>query len=232
MYELPLFPLNTVLFPGMPLHLHIFEDRYKLMMQRVMQSNHTFGVNLIKSGMEAGGPNPEPYPTGCTARVVNVESAGEGRLNITVVGDERFRVLRMGLSQPYPVAFVESAPLTSHHSLEVVRGIPSLRSKVTQYLELLSHHSPGPGEDEAEESGVEMEMDLSQIQLPEDPMMLIYLAASLLQIPAGEKQPLIEADTLAELLKLVQRLYRRELAVLPELLPVSEEEARFAAWVN
>ena len=232
MYELPLFPLNTVLFPGMPLHLHIFEERYKLMMQRVMQSNHTFGVNLIKSGMEAGGPNPEPYPTGCTARVVSVEPAGAGRLNITVVGDERFRVLKMGLSQPYQVAFVESAPLTSHHSLEVVRGTPSLRGKVTQYLELLSHHSGESEEDAGEEGGAETEMDLSQIQLPEDPMMLIYLAASLLQIPASEKQPLIEADTLSDLLKLIQRLYRRELAVLPELMTVTEDAARFAAWVN
>ncbi len=228
MYELPLFPLNTVLFPGMPLHLHVFEDRYKLMMQRVMQSNHTFGVNLIKNGDEAGGPNPEPYLTGCTARVVNVESAGEGRLNITVVGDERFRVLRMGLSQPYPVAFVESAPLASHHSLEVIKGLPSLHSNVTRYLGLLGQHSADP--EEGDEVGAEM--DLSQIQLPEDPMMLIYLASSLLQIPANEKQPLIEADTLAGLLGLVQRLYRRELAVLPELLPVSEDAARFAAWVN
>ena len=137
---------------------------------------------------------------------MNVDSEGEGRLNITVVGDERFRVLRMGLSQPYPVAFVESAPLTSHHSLEVVRGIPSLRNKVTQYLTLLSNHTAEAEDDSDSDSDADIDMDLSQIELPEDPMMLIYLAASLLQIPSSEKQPLIEADTLVGLLGLVQRI--------------------------
>ena len=50
MFELPIFPLNTVLFPGMPLRLHIFEHRYLSMMKHVLETNHTFGVCLIKTG--------------------------------------------------------------------------------------------------------------------------------------------------------------------------------------
>jgi hypothetical protein len=77
-----------------------------------------------------------------------------------------------------------------------------------------------------------MEVDLTGLQLPEDPMLLIYLAAALLQIPAIEKQPLLEADTAHLLLIKVQHLFRRELAILPPMYEVNEEQARTSAWVN
>lgn len=228
MFELPLFPLNTVLFPGMPLRLHVFEDRYKIMMERVLSTNQTFGVNLIKKGAEAQGPLAEPYEVGCTARVVQVERLEEGQINLTVVGDERFHILRLGAGQPYLTAFVESTPLKAHQTLEVVRGVRVLRQRLVRYLALLAKHSK---EDEGGE-GIQMDIDLTGLQLPEDPMMLIYLSAALLQIPAAEKQPLLEAETAQELLDKIQRLFRRELAVLPIVLAVSEEQARVAAWAN
>ncbi len=228
MFELPLVPLNTVLFPGMPLRLHVFEERYRIMMQQVMHNNQTFGVCLIKRGTEALGPLPEPYETGCTARVVQVERLEDGQLNLTVVGDERFHILRMGVGQPYLTAFVESAPLKAHQTLEVVRGVHVLRERLVRYLALLAKYN-----DESKEGGgMELDMDLTGLQLPDDPMMLIYLSAALLQIPSAEKQPLLEAETAQSLLDRVQRLFRRELAVLPPLLEVSEEQARVAAWVN
>jgi Lon protease-like protein len=228
MFELPLFPLNTVLFPGMPLRLHIFEERYRLMIKRVIETNQTFGVNLIKKGAEAFGPVAEPFEIGCTARVVQVEQLDDGRINLTVVGDERFHVLRLGNSDPYLTAFVESMPLNAHHTLDVVRGARVLRDRLLRYLDLLARHSESgePGEE------LELDFDINHIDLPEDPMMLIYLSAALLQVPANEKQSLLEANTAAALLEQVQRLYRRELAVLPPLMEVDEEAARNAAWTN
>ena len=230
MYELPIFPLNTVLFPGMPLRLHIFEERYRVMIKRVLQTSHTFGVNMIKSGTEAFGPLAEPYETGCTARIISVEPLDDGHINLTAVGDERFRILRTGGGQPYMTAFVESAPLQAHHTMEVVRGTHILRDQLSRYLSLLSDVTRP--EDEEENEGLDIDAKLSEMELPEDPMMLIYLSAALLQVPATEKQPLLEADTAALLLEKVRRLYRRELAVLPDLLTVSEEAAREAAWAN
>ncbi len=228
MFELPLFPLNTVLFPGMPLHLHVFEDRYRLMIKHVLQTNHTFGVNLIKQGAEALGPLPEPFEMGCTARVVQVETLEDGRLNLRVVGDERYRILRMGAGQPYLTAYVESTPLKAHHTLDVVRGARVLRDRLVKYLALLAKFAEHDQNDE----NLHLDMDLTGMQLPEDPMMLIYLSAALLQIPAGEKQPLLEADTAALLLDQLQRLFRRELAVLPPLLDVSEDEAKLSTLLN
>lgn len=227
MYELPLFPLNTVLFPGMPLNLHIFEDRYKMMLQRVMQTNHTFGVNLIRSGSEALGPLPSPHLIGCTARVVAVDTLEDGRYNLTVVGDERYRILQVSSSQAYLTGFVEALPLEAPVSLDVVKGSHLLRGRMKNYLALLSSHAH-----RFDNSEIDMQFDLSQLELPEDPLLLIYLASALLQVPASEKQHLLECDTAANLLDNVQRLYRRELAVLPGIFKINEEQARISAWVN
>ena len=67
--ELPIFPLGTVLFPGMPLPLHIFEERYKRMIGRCLDGDRAFGVTLLKSGREVGGP-AIPHEVGTIARIV------------------------------------------------------------------------------------------------------------------------------------------------------------------
>lgn len=232
MFELPLFPLNTVLFPGMPLHLTIFEERYRVMLQHVLKTNYTFGVNLIKSGMEALGPLPEPHMVGCTARVIGVEPQKDGTLNVSAVGDERFRILRLGSSQPYLTAFVESIPLKAHHTMDVVRGTHVLRRQLKRYLTLLTHHAQSGDGEESTDGKLTLGLNLSEVQMPEDPMMLIYLSAALLQVPGVEKQPLLEADTAALLLEAVLRMFRRELCVLPHVLDTDEDQARGSAAMN
>ena len=228
MFELPLFPLHTVLFPGMPLRLQVFEDRYRLLVHKALATNQTFGVNLIKNGAEALGPLPEPYPVGCTARIVQIDGQEDGLLNLTVVGDERFRILRRGADQPYLTAYVESTPLKTNLTLDVVRGVRTLHNHLEKYLRLLSTLPPSNGNGQ----GVDIPINLRKLQLPEDPLMLIYFAAALLQIPPVEKQPILEADTAAQLLDRVQRLCRRELCVLPPTLHISEDDAKDSAWMN
>ena len=95
MFELPIFPLNTVLFPGMPLSLHIFEDRYKLMIGKCLQERRAFGVVLIRQGAEALGPLAEPNKIGCTAFISQVERLHQGRMNIGVIGQRRFRIISL-----------------------------------------------------------------------------------------------------------------------------------------
>lgn len=227
MYEIPLFPLNTVLFPGMPLNLHIFEDRYKSMLQRVMQTNQTFGVSLIRTGSEALGPLPNPHLIGCTARVISLDPLEDGRYNLTVIGDERYRILHVNNNQAYLTGFVEALPLEKPASLEIVKGSHILRKRVLSYLAILARHAS-----QTEQADSETNINLSELELPDDPLLLIYLSAALLQVPPREKQDLLEAESAALLLKQVQRLYRRELALLPGMLDKSEEQARTSAWVN
>ena len=97
---IPLFPLNVALFPNGFLPLHIFEERYKLMVQRCLEGDSEFGVALIKTGVEVGG-SAEPYPVGTVARIVDVKRADDGRMNIIVRGGERFRIEMVTQDTPY-----------------------------------------------------------------------------------------------------------------------------------
>ncbi|MDX1655156.1 MAG: LON peptidase substrate-binding domain-containing protein [Candidatus Competibacteraceae bacterium] len=90
--EMPLFPLNTVLFTGGPLTLRIFEPRYLDMVGQCMREGQGFGVVLIEEGEEAGGDN-EFVTTGTVARIVDFDQLEDGLLGITCRGQQRFRVL-------------------------------------------------------------------------------------------------------------------------------------------
>lgn len=228
MYEIPIFPLGTVLFPGMPLHLQIFEERYKIMLQKVLSTNRTFGVCLIRRGEEALGPLPEPYKIGCTARVVSVNVKEDGVIQLTAVGDERFRILHLAAVQPYLTGFVESLPLEHPNSIEISRGAQVLRRRLASYLSLMAQLT---AEDEGDED-MEVSAQLASMQLPDDPLTLIYLSAALLQIPAHEKQPLLEAETGHHMLHLAHRIYRRELALMPDVLSISSAHANALALMN
>jgi len=104
--ELPIFPLNTVLFPGGRLPLHIFEERYKLMVSRCLERGEPFGVCLIRTGREAGAP-AEPLGIGTTAHIREVQELEEGRLNIICAGGERFVLREITSRTPYITARVE-----------------------------------------------------------------------------------------------------------------------------
>ena len=220
MYNLPLFPLNTVLFPGVPLYLHIFEPRYRLLLQHCIEGNLSFGVVLIRQGVEALGPLALTYSIGCSARLVEVEPLEDGRSNLTVIGDERFRVISLDReSQPYLVGHVETLQLEHTNSIEVRRNLRPLYRQVKQYLGLLATLENA-------------DLNLDEMMLPEEVPSLIYLAASLLQIPVNEKQPLLATENASLLIRLVQRLYRREMSVLSRLQFMNEEQAQRAAWLN
>lgn len=90
-HELPLFPLNTVLFPTTLLPLRIFEPRYVDLVGRCMRDNSGFGVIAIMAGAETGAP-ARTHATGTVARIVDFDQDDHGLLNIVIRGDERFRV--------------------------------------------------------------------------------------------------------------------------------------------
>ena len=106
MDRLPLFPLRTVLFPGMALPLHIFEERYRLMIGRCMEERSPFGVVLIRSGEEVGAA-AEPHDIGTTARIASVQRLEDGRMNLVALGEQRFRILQLDNSGPYLAGDVE-----------------------------------------------------------------------------------------------------------------------------
>ena len=103
--SLPLFPLNVVLFPGMALPLHIFEERYKAMIGDCIDNEAVFGIVLIREGQEAGEP-ADPFKIGTTARIVRVERLAEGRMNILTRGEQRFETAGITHHLPHIVGDV------------------------------------------------------------------------------------------------------------------------------
>lgn len=209
MFKLPLFPLNTVLFPGMPLVLHIFEDRYKLMIGKCIQERQPFGVVLIRLGTEALGPVAEPHAVGCTAVIRQVQRLEQGRMNISAVGRSRFRVVSLEHDLPYLVGNVETYPLGSEESEEQAAAAMRLRPWVARYMDTLS-----------QVEGV----DLDPKDLPEEPVDLAYLAATVLQVPAGMKQSLLATEQATALLNEIRGLYRQEVAFLKDMLARDVED--------
>ncbi len=115
---LPMFPLGTVLFPYALLPLHVFEPRYRVMVRRVMEGDHEFGVVLIERGSEVGGGDVR-FDTGTIARVVQAAELPDGRYALATVGMSRARVLRWLADDPYPQAeVVELADEPSNSSAD------------------------------------------------------------------------------------------------------------------
>ncbi len=199
MYELPLFPLNLVLFPGMPLNLHIFEERYKQMIRECRSKGQPFGVVLIRRGAEAGGKLAVPYDFGCTAQITEVEPLEEGRFNLTGIGQDRFRIHSLKYDRPYLVGLVDDQPLLPGIAQDLPELEQSLRPWLEKYIQIIAQ-----GKDVGD----------TLARIPHDPMVVAYLAAVILQIPAHQKQHFLEIGDCANLLAALNDAYRREVGII------------------
>jgi ATP-dependent Lon protease len=100
--ELPLFPLpELVLFPGRPLPMHIFEFRYRIMMNTIVASDRRFGVLMWDSEKR------QPAEIGCCAEIIHFQRLPDDRMKILTMGQQRFRVLEYVREKPYIVGLVE-----------------------------------------------------------------------------------------------------------------------------
>ena len=187
---LPLFPLNVVLFPGMPLPLHIFEERYKQMIGECLEHDIPFGIVLIKEGAEVGDP-AEPYSVGTTARIAQVEHLDGGRMNLITEGRRRFRIR------------------------ELTQQIPYIKGRV----EYISEEQGQPDADTLEEAGDLFSSYLqsvaglrgrwmSRARVPDDALALSYTISHFLELSPHTRQQLLEADSIQQRLEEVMPLLR------------------------
>ncbi len=212
MFELPLFPLNLVLMPLQPLALHIFEDRYQQMISHCIATDTPFGVVLLEQGLaEEGRSNAPtmPHVVGTTAHITQVQQLPEGRMNIIVVGRERFRVHDFLSDRPYLVGVVEPEPMMYEGVVIPDASMRGLSRSVTRYLKVL------------EQAG---RIQPSTRELPSDPAALAFLASALLHdISTPQRQMLLESDDLAVMLERLRAMYRREIVLLQAMLNVSDD---------
>lgn len=197
--ELPLFPLNTVLFPGQVLPLHIFEDRYRLMIRQCLAQDQPFGVVLIKRGQEMGNA-AEPYMVGTLARIIESTHLGNGTMNIVTVGVERFRIRRLLRDQPYLRGEVLSLPMADPDDPDqVLAAALTVRGRVERYVQLI-----------AEAAGLQIQIE----EIPTGAQQIGYLAAVTMQIDNKEKQELLGSVSVAQMLRREMALLNRENALL------------------
>ena len=228
--KLPIFPLNMVLFPGAPIQLHIFEERYRQMIGRCLEQNSPFGVALIRSGSEVSPDDPwvrrqleladaadldlgalkrelggetVPHPVGTSAQISLAESVrlSDGRYYLVASGQRRFRIQYFVQRQPYLIASVAYLP---EESANVV-GEPAqqLRQLYARYWAAISAATGYEAPDEA---------------LPEQVIDLTYWMANRLQVGNQQKQRWLEADITTRLRELSAAI-RAELALLPSAEP-------------
>lgn len=181
--ELPLFPLNTVLFPYATLRLHIFEDRYREMVRACLADDRPFGIVLIRSGSEIGGRQVDPYLVGTAVRVVQVETYDDGRMDIQVIGERRFRIRHIDEeSHPFLIGHVE--PVVEH-PIEDTPANSEFISQTREEFEILIQRLF-----QRQEFSV-------QVVFPSDPTALSFTMANLLPMENIEKQRMLEqTDTM------------------------------------
>src|SRR5205085_4466196 len=186
----------------MTLPLHIFEPRYLEMIGECLTNSQPFGVVLIDSGREVGGP-AVPHPVGTVARISSAERQGGGRLHIRAVGQQRFRLLELQYDRTFLTGTIEEFPLAGAKNQPARQSARALVPWLARYLHLL---------------GTAAEAQLHQQDLPHDPAGVGYLAAIVAQIPMLEKQALLATHTATELLQRERAIYRREISLLRAML--------------
>lgn len=202
MMELPLFPLNTVLFPMMPMRLHIFEERYKTMINECIEKESPFGIVLIEEGEESLGELAHPHLIGTTARIKEVQELPFGRMNILAVGEDRFRINSLHNKRPFLSGMVDIIPFIVDDNQLIKRAHAPLLNLLKRYLTSL------------DDVGVVFD----EAQIPDEPLALAYLAAYVLQTEMAQKQKILESVNTSQLLRNLLKIYRREVVLFERLM--------------
>jgi Lon protease-like protein len=205
--RLPLFALGTVLFPGLVLPLHVFEERYRALV-RDQRDAGSFGVIAIKSGSEIGaGHTPELHDIGCTADIRQITEHSDGRYDLVTVGRRRFLVTALHTdAAPYLVAdieWIDDADPPAEVSSDDDTLVPVVLERFQRYLELIRTDGQMAGE-----------------QLPDDPGVLSYLIAATVLLPLDDRQRLLACPTTRERLLAERRLLGRETTLLRQVRAV------------
>jgi Lon protease-like protein len=203
--ELPLFPLPVVLFPGVPMPLHVFEERYRRMLADVRVTNSLFGLSFFNE-IESVGERPPEGHVGCVAEVVEVQPLEDGRSNILTVGVVRYRVVDYVESEePYLVARVEFFEDEEEDQELLARSA----TEVTEVFGRIARAVRALNDDRA--------------ALPElstdEPERLSFLVAAAMDMDNELKQELLELRSSAERLSRLSRL-------LTQVVSGYEERAR------
>jgi uncharacterized protein len=221
--ELPMFPLNTVLFPGMTMALHVFEDRYRALVHHLLtipdRSQRLFGVVAIREGYEVGSHGVQSlHRVGCVAQMTTVVPADGGEFDIEIVGRERFHLDTIDSSGPYLVGTVETAAdagdpaaTPSGTSEDATRA----RAAFEVYRARLSKLR----------GAVVLDVDL-----PDDPVYLSYTLAATCLLTLRERQALLETASADERLLMLRHAMHEEVRAMRAIPSLPATEVARSGW--
>jgi len=220
---LPLFPLGSVLFPGVLLPLHVFEERYRMLVRTLLDGPEDeprrFGVVAIRQGHDASADAIGAlHPVGCAAELRRVDHRSDGTYDLVTVGVRRFRLRQVDTEQaPYLIGDVDWLPAELPAGPEATVLAARVRELFEGYLAAI-----------AATGGAEV----TPYELPEEPSVLSYLVASATLLTLEDRQSLLELDDTAARLRAEVALLARETVLVRELHAVPTSLAELEARVD
>lgn len=202
---LPLFPLGTVLYPGLVLPLRIFEDRYKQLVRDLLNGPEPrrFGVIAIREGRETGIAGVSAlHEVGCTATVREVVEADNGQYDLVTVGTDRFKLHQLDQSRPYLSGEVELLGELIGDEGAARMAAAAVQLGFRAYLNVLVDRGA---------------VAISVPDLPDEPILLSYLVAASMIIELNDRQGLLAQPDAVRRLSAERALLARETAIVREL---------------
>jgi len=216
--SLPMFPLNTVLLPGVVVPLRVFEDRYRALVHHLLRvadpAERLFGSVGIREGYEVGDHGAQSlYRVGCRLQLSEAEQRPDGTFDIVAVARDRIRLDRLETTGDFPAAQVTELPLPAQHAADpavvevALAAFTAYRSAVT----------PWRGDPHPE-------------PLPRDPTYLSWTLAAVAPLSMPERQSLLESDDVEQRLLLVAELLRGELRAMNAIPSLPATEVARTRW--
>ena len=215
--QLPMFPLNAVLFPGVSVPLKVFEDRYRALVHHLLREPdptlRQFGSVGIREGYEVGEHGAQSlYRVGCRVKLSEVESHPDGTFDITAVGLDRIQLERLDTRGAFPVGHVVARPDPGADVPPEV--VERARATFAAYRVAVGSIRADPSPDE----------------LPRDPCMLSWTLAAVAPLPMHERQGLLEAEDPTDRLCMVTDLLRLELRAMNVIPSLPATEVARTRW--
>ena len=218
MTDVPLFPLNTVVFPGVVTPLHIFEERYRALVRELVGIeavfDRVFGIIAIREGYEVGDHGMQSaHRVGTLVQLTEVEAYDDGRFDIEVIGRQRLRVTESDNSGPFLRGEVELLPDDEEPAAhaEAERTLSTFET----YRQFLSELRGGP---------------VLAGEMPNDPAYLSYALASTCLLTLPQRQSLLEAATAKERLGMLRRTLHEEMRAMRALPSLPATEVARTRW--
>ncbi|HEY7359174.1 MAG TPA: LON peptidase substrate-binding domain-containing protein [Streptosporangiaceae bacterium] len=215
---MPLFPLGTVLYPGLVLPLHIFEERYRRLLGDLLAGPEPreFGVIAIRKGRETGIEGVSAlYEIGCTAALRQVARHDDGRFDVVVVGTQRFRLLGLDQSRPYLQGEIELLAEETGDEAAAALAARAVQRAFRDYLDVLATQGSA-------------RVDVPD--LPDEPVLLSYLVAASMIVDLGDRQVMLAEPDAASRLAAERTLLARETQILRTITSTPATDLRSSPY--